>query len=264
MDCHKKVSYNGNEYAVCKIAYKDYTLPVTLDYNHYNTVSKLGKRWRCNPNGFVSCSHTINGVSKEVYLHELVMALHNKEEGVSLKQKPILHINRVGLDNRKENLLYDMADKEVNKNSKKKKRTIELPKESGVDVDDIPTYIWYMKPDATHGERFVVNIGDVSWKTTSSNGLSLKYKLEEVKLYVRTLLRERPDLVEEYSMNGDYTVQGKKLLKTYYSIAQEAGFDNIKKYIPENNTMALLQPDYGKLDKLERYMIKKRKNSLLD
>ena len=49
----------------------------------------------------------------------------------------------------------------------KKKRTIKLPKSSGITPDDIPTYIWYVKETANHGDRFVVEIGDIKWKTTS-------------------------------------------------------------------------------------------------
>ena len=72
-----------------------------------------------------------------------------------------------------------------------------------------------MKPDSSHGERFMVNIGDINWKTTSTNELSLKYKLEEAKMFLRHLLRSRPDLYEEYSMNGDFNKEGIDLLNSY-------------------------------------------------
>ena len=54
-----------------------------------------------------------------------------------------------------------------------------------------------MKPNGSHGDRFMVEIGDVKWKTTSSKKLSLKYKLEEAKLFLRQLKRESPELFEQ-------------------------------------------------------------------
>lgn len=252
MDNYKLINYEGKDYAVFKLTYKDYSLPAILDIEDFRTIQKMNKNWRCNATGFVGCSHTVNGVTKDVYLHELVMLSKNKEEGTRNQAKPIVHINRVGLDNRRENLMYDTTQKDTNKNFKKKKRTIELPSDSGIDPDTIPTYIWYMKPDASHGDRFAVNVGDVTWKTTSSYDLSLKYKLEEAKLFVRQLLRSRNDLFDEYSMNGDYTKEGKELLHTYYDIIHTAGYKNVKRFIPENNTLDLLKPDYDSLDDNEK------------
>lgn len=249
MDCYRKIAYNGKEYAVCKITYKDHTIPITLDWTDFDRIKQLNKRWRCTPNGFVTCSHTVDGDTKDVYLHELIMLLNNKDQEINEGNRSIIHINRIGLDNRRENLMYDILEKDYNKNLKKKKRTIELPHTSQIDPDEIPTYIWYMKPDISHGDRFVVNIGDVMWKTTSSNDMSLRYKLEEAKLFVRHLLRARPDLMEEYSMNGDYNKGGKELSNSYYDIVHQSGFNNIERFIPDNNTISLLQPNYDGMDK---------------
>ena len=259
MDCYKMISYDGQEYAVCKMRYKGYKAPVVLDWDDYKAIKKLNKNWRCGTNGFVSCSHTVEGSTpKEVYLHELVMLLNNQENGLENQKSPIIHINRIGLDNRRENLIYDTVDKELNKNLQKKRRTIYLPREAGINPDKIPTYIWYMKPDSSHGERFTVNIGDINWKTTSSNNLSLKYKLEEAKLYLRHLLRSRPDLMEEYSMNGDYNREGMSMAESYYDIVDKAGFNNIQKIIP-NNTVSLLQPDYDDMDNNELYSLSQKR-----
>ena len=262
MDNYKLINYEGNDYATFKINYKDHHLPVIMDVDDYKVIYKTDKNWRCNTNGFVSCSHTMNGNTKDVYLHELIMLLKNKDEGSRNLNKPIVHINRVGLDNRRENLMYDIIEKNLNKNYKKKKRTIELPFDSGIEPDDIPTYIWYMKPDSSHGARFAVNIGDVSWKTSSSFDLSLRYKLEEAKLFVRELLRSRSDLLDEYSMNGDYTKEGKELLHTYYDIIHYAGYKHIERFVPENNTIDLLKPNYEALDDDEKIKFYERRKSI--
>lgn len=262
MNNYKKVSYEGKDYGLFSINYRDNNIPIVLDWDDFINIKNMNKNWRCNPSGFISCSHTLNNQTKDVYLHELVMLLKNKDEGVNSQNRAIVHINRVGLDNRRDNLMYDVIRKDINKNLKKKKRTVRLPKRSGINPDNIPTYIWYMQPDSSHGERFMVNIGDVNWKTSSSYDLSLPYKLEEAKMYLKNLLKSRDDLLEEYSMNGDFTKEGKELLHTYYDIVHYGGFDHVKRFIPENNTFDLLKADYSYLSEDEKFMLDYKKRWL--
>ena len=141
MDPYKRIKYNKNDYAVFTIRYRDDELPVLLDFDDFKLVHKMKKTWKCNNNGFVYYQQG----GSYIYMHEIIMKLANKE---SSQNKPIIHINRIGLDNRRDNLVYDFANKDITKNNKKKKRTIDLPKKSGIKPDLIPTYIWYMKPDA--------------------------------------------------------------------------------------------------------------------
>lgn len=236
---YSKVRYKNRDYAVLHIKYKDGMIPSIIDWEDLKWIQNLNKQWKCNKSGIVYCLHTYNGLTKEVYLHEIIMA--SKEENKRKQKRPILHINMIGLDNRKLNLVYDTQDKPSNRNFKKKRRTISLPEESGIKPDEIPTYIWYMKPDDTHGERFMVEIGDINWKTTSSKNFSLKYKLEEAKSFLKELKKERPEIFENYSMNGDYTKDGKILLNSFYSIIHRAGYKHITRYLPTNNTDKLLK-----------------------
>jgi hypothetical protein len=92
------------------------------------------------------------------------------------------HINRIGLDNRKENLRI-ITQSEQNLNQSKKKRRIVLPEDSELVADDIPKHIWYIKPNGSHGERFAIEFKteNIIWKTTASKNVSLKDKLESVK-----------------------------------------------------------------------------------
>lgn len=255
-----KVTYEGNEYGIMEVKYKDNILPVVLDWDDYKYVKKLDFKWHCNNNGFIC--HTYN--SENYYLHDLIMQLKNKEAGTKNLKKPIIHINKLGLDNRRDNLMYDTANKDYNKNISKKKRTVVLPSDAGIDPDLIPTYIWYMKPDSSHGERFAVKIGDVSWKSSSSDALSLQYKLEESKLFMRTLFKHRNDLLQDYSMNNDYTLEGKELSHTYYDIIHTAGYKNIKRTVPENNTLELLKPNYTELNDEELDLLKHKKKEFYD
>jgi hypothetical protein len=185
-----------------------------------------------------------------LYLHEIIMALKLKDQNKDPKKLPIIHINRLNIDNRRENLMYDVPGKDIGKNLRKKIRLINLPKNSKIDPDDIPTYVWYMKPDSSHGERFLIEIGDVSWKTTSSVNYSLRYKLEEAKKFLRELQLIRPDLFDEYSMNGEFNYDGKKLLDSFYVIIQSGGY-NLSRLKNDKLTQKYLKEDLSDLTESE-------------
>lgn len=211
------IHYHGKDYTVYGIKYKNAILPVLIDGKHSGYIDRLGKKWRCTGPS-VQCSH--NG--RIIYMHELIrfMADDNVKKNI-----PLVHINRLGLDNREDNIIYDTHDKAVNKTLKKKERTVTLPKGSGIDRDDIPTYVWYMKPTDTHGDRFMVKIDDIMWKTTSSTSVTLREKLDDAKEFLRGLKQDRPELFQEYSMNGDFTQRAKDLLRSYVKICRLAGYD---------------------------------------
>jgi hypothetical protein len=231
---YKKVLYDNKFYAVIGFNYKSNIVPVVIDYDDLAPILALKKKnWKCHSSGFVSFTHTISSkdgaLTGDIYLHELIILQKNKNENIPKQSRAILHINRLGLDNRRQNLMYDNVNKETHKNIKKKRRTVELPADSGINPDEIPTYVWYLKPDATHGDRFVVDIGSISWKTTSSKQFTLKYKLEEAKTFLRSLKKHKPELFADYCMNGEYTKDGKDLLNSFYQIIDLAGYNNIKK-----------------------------------
>lgn len=233
----KIVTFNDIKYSVFNI--KKNT-PVIVNDEDYNYISKLNKKWNINDNGFVYCRHVLkNGEVIDVYLHEIIMA--RKNEGNILK-KPIIHINRLGIDNRWENLMYDTTNKDIHKNISKKQRIIKLPKSCGIKPNELPSFVWYLKPDSSHGDRFMVQVGDISWKTTSSTQYSLRYKLEEAKKYLRNLKETRPEIFDKFGMNGGYNKDGKNLLESFYKILDDAGYKKIKKITTDFND------DYLKLN----------------
>lgn len=235
MNEYVKIKHNNKQYCVINI--KKGKLPVVLDWKDWLEIKKLNKKWNINFYNFVYCRHTYNGKSKDILMNDVVKKLENKK----VSKHSIFHINKIKSDNRRENLQYDNHKKTVNKNLKKKKRTIKLPKETGIDVNKLPTYIWYLKPDKSHGERFIVKIGDINWKTTSKKNLDLKFKLEQAKSFLRELKETKPELFEEYSMNGEFNKHGKKLLKSYIDICNKAGF-KLNKVEMNNITDEYLKP----------------------
>jgi hypothetical protein len=251
----KKITYANNDFGIMTLKYKNKPVPVIVDWKDAEYLNNINKKWHINECGSIVCQHKKDNMIYDLYLHEIIMLLKNKEEGTPKLTNSILHINKVGLDNRRLNLIYDTKDKETNKNLKKKDRIIEFTKESGVKADEMPTFVWYLNPDKTHGERFVVNIGDTNWKTSSSTKLSLRYKLEEAKKYLRELKKFKPDLFDEYSMNGELTKYGKVLLNSFYDITKKANFRNINIIVNDNLTNKYLQQKYHKLCKEEKELI---------
>jgi hypothetical protein len=253
---HKKVKIDDKNYIVVSLTFKGSKVPVVFDDKYYEKVKSLNKSWKINDSGFVVSAHMINNQEIEISLHEVIMALYNKENGLSKKNNNIVHLNKLGIDNRKDNLIYDTLDKETGKNLKKKKRIIEFPEESGINADDIPSFMWYLKPNDTHDERFIIEIGDIKWKTTSSSKLSLKYKLEEGKKYLRELKEAKPEIFEENSMNGEFNLEGKKLLKSFFNISKEAGFKNLRKLTTDNLTDFYLKENLKGLSAFEKEILK--------
>lgn len=284
------VEYQKKRYTIVIIRHLDNELPILLDRIVYKILKQLKNVWYINDKNQIYTINTYEYKGKNydeyVYMHDLVKRLgdalvkdikqnsnnsnninnnnnsNNRKLGEYVKyamrseksKYPIIHINRVNFDNRYDNLEYDIPNKaSYVKNTKKKKRTIDL-EEYGISVDELPTYVWYVKPDNTHGERFSIEIpGEVSWRSTSSKSLSLKYKLEETKKYLRYLKRRRPDIFDYFCMNGDMSLRGKTLLREYNKMIGLAGYSV---QIPDkDNTDKFIQKDISGLRPEEIYVL---------
>jgi len=123
---------------------------------------------------YIGSNITIGGVRKILYLHNFIM--NNIVFPGRGAKSSIDHINRDGLDNRKENLRL-VTQSQQNLNQKKKKRTATLPE----GITEIPTHIWYIKANGAHGDRFGIDLKTekIKWKGTSSKKLTIQQKLDE-------------------------------------------------------------------------------------
>lgn len=229
------ITYKDKKYSVIPIIYNGIKVPVVLDYIDYEKILEYKKQWYITKHNMVACIHN----KKEIYMHDIVIRLSGKQGAT--------HINKIGFDNRRCNLGI------TNKNIRKKKRIIEIP---GIDSNILPTFVWYLKPDNTHGERFFVNINNFKYKTPSSVKLSLRYKLEVAKKYIRKIKEKNPALFQLYSMNGDFNKEGQDLVDEFYDIINLAGYKATKIDI-NNNTDRFLKEDLTGLTDEEIYLLEK-------
>lgn len=247
----KVVDINDENYVVIPFKFKGNKYPVILDYMIYKVIKKMDRSWYVNDKGFIYTISKDGETSTDVYLHDVVKQIQSKINKNEVEDKPIIHVNRITFDNRTENLEYDTHDKINSKNLKKKKRTAKLPKSSGIKSSELPTYLWYIRNSGSHGDRFFISVDDISWKSTSSQRVSLRYKLEESKKYLRNLQLSRPDIFTNYSMNGDFNEAGNTLLREYFIIAKGGGFNDLRMFSMDKNTEKMLEENHKGLTEFE-------------
>ena len=175
---YSHVKYHGSEYTIMKIQYNNEYIKAVIDTEDFIKIKDYN--WHYIANGYISHGLQIDNKKKELYLHNIVMGrLEHPGKG---SKESIDHINRNGLDNRKENLRL-ITQSAQNINQKQKERRIELPVDSEIFIDDIPKHIWYIKANGSHGDRFGIDLKteNIKWKTTSAKNILLKDKLNSAK-----------------------------------------------------------------------------------
>lgn len=248
LESHTNLEYHGKRYTLSIIKTGRNEMPLLLDRSIYKVLKRMDKKWYINDKNHIYCHHGHDRANAPIYIHETVMKIGQKKR----KHRPIIHINNIHFDNRLENLQYDDHNKDYGKNTRKKKRLINLSRH-GINSKDLPTYMWYLNPDSSHGSRFMIDIPDeISWKSTASKQVSLRYKLEQSKKYLRFLQKIRPDIFNYYSMNGDLNQKGMKLYNEYRKIISFAGYDMPKLNI---QTSDFLKEDAADLTDQERYLL---------
>jgi hypothetical protein len=206
------VDYNNNKYTIGKVKTNDIHVYFIIDSEDFPKIKNYS--WHYKANSYISHTIPVDDKRRELYLHNMIMdRLGFPGKG---SKESVDHINRNGLDNRKENLRI-ITQSEQNLNQTKRKRRIELPPESGLVVDDIPKHIWYIKANGSHGERFAIEFKteNIIWKTSSSKNISLKDKLEQAKEKLQEYYKIYPHLNPN---NEDKTNKINELIDSYNKI----------------------------------------------
>jgi hypothetical protein len=225
---HEIIEYNDKEYIVAYTPYKDEHILFVFDADDKEKVCFNPWSYRSD-GGYIGKSHYIdNDNKKTLFLHNLVM---NKLtfEGKG-QQHTVDHINRVGRDNRKENLRMATSQSAQNFNTKKRDRKIELPEGCDITTDMIPRNVWYMKPNGRHGDGFCIEIkgvqtlneGQFTWKSTRSTKVSLKVKLQETKLKLQEIINNNPELEELSELANEE--RRNKLIQSFNAILEKSNY----------------------------------------
>jgi hypothetical protein len=209
---YTNVHYNNKEYTVGKVPFKDTYLKFVINRADFDKID--GYSWHKSSNNYISQGVIVDGKKKEFYLHNLILNIFDFP-GKGSKES-IDHISRNGLDNRKENLRL-VTQSAQNINQKQKERSIELPADSGVTVDEIPKHVWYIKSNGSHGERFGIDLKteNVKWKSTSAKNVSLQDKLKAAKEQLQIYYQQFPYLNPN---NEDKNKEIEELAKSYEEI----------------------------------------------
>ena len=126
------VVYDDKKYTVMKIQHHDHHVYALIDSEDFGKVKE--HTWHYTANAYLSYTHRIDGNHKAVYLHNMIMEKLN-HPGQGAKES-IDHINRNGLDNRKENLrVISQSEQNINQ-GKKPRNIVKLPEECGITPDD--------------------------------------------------------------------------------------------------------------------------------
>lgn len=206
------VIYHNKEYTIMKILYQDSYIYSIIDKEDFIKIKDI--TWHYISNGYISHTALDNGKRKELYLHNMIMGrLGFPGKG---SKESIDHINRNGLDNRKENLRL-ITQSAQNINQKQKERRVELPDGLGITIDDLPKHVWYIKVNGSHGERFGIDLKteNIKWKSTSAKNVSLQDKLKAAKEQLQIYYQQFPYLNPN---NEDKHKEMEELAKSYEEI----------------------------------------------
>jgi hypothetical protein len=232
---HENVEFNKKKYIVCYCSYNNDDILFVIDDND-NKDNILPKKWHyVNDNYIGNTYYDSNKIKKELYLHNFVM---NKIGFYGKSQETTVdHINRIGRDNRLENL-RELSQSHQNINQSKRERTTELPPGCGIDPQDLPKNIYYKKPEGLHGDRFYLEIKFTDppfrYFSSSSKKIDLKTKLQQTLLKLEEYKKEHPEYVELLD-DINNVKQRNDLRKSFNEIIKLSGYpqDIIEKNLVE-------------------------------
>ena len=205
------VKYNDKEYVVGTIQHNGDDVKFIFDKEDFPKIEK--RPWHLSSGKYIGSTFYLDGgVKLELYLHNLIMdKITFDGKGA---RETVDHINRNGLDNRKENLRI-ITQSQQNINQSKKIRTVILPEECNIKPNEIPKHIWYVRANGLHGDRFAIEFKTegICWKTTSSKKVDILQKLQDAKEKLKEFYIKFPHLNPEYEID-----RSKELNESFHKI----------------------------------------------
>ena len=227
---HFDVTYKKRDYVVCFINHGDKLIPFVIDADDKERVLAIDSWYYQNKrSGYIAYHGKVNGKNKNIYLHNFIMNFVPKGDGISVD-----HINRVGMDNRKKNLRMATVE-EQNKNMKRtcRKKSLEEMKKHGIDISRVPRFVTFVKEGKQNGkgDYFMIRFGDKDlYESSTQTNFSLRFKFEQIKKIMRSLMETNPELFEGVRLNWTLSEEGLKLRKRYNKILKLTEVEDIRDY----------------------------------
>jgi len=217
---YRFIVHNNKEYVVGTIQYKDSDVEFVFDKEDYTIISE--RAWHFASNNYISSAYSCgDGKRRELYLHNLIMGV-DLFPGKGSKES-VDHINRNGLDNRKENL-HILSQSQQNINQGKKTRSVVLPEGCPIKSEEIPRHIWYVRANGLHGDRFAIEFKTegICWKTTSSKKVDLTQKLQDAKEKLKEFYLQFPHLNPQFeeSISSELSKSFNEILQSFEAAAR--------------------------------------------
>lgn len=186
-----EVSYTQKDYVVGFLISNDEEVVFVFDKEDYESIRI--RNWHRSANMYMSSSVVVDGTKKELYMNNLVMG--RMDYNGKGQTETVDHINRIGFDNRKENLRI-ATQSEQNINQRQRQRSVVLPEGCGIAAEEIPRHIWYMRENGSHGDRFAIQFKSENfvWKSSSSKRVGTREKLHEAIEKLKELYLQFPHL----------------------------------------------------------------------
>jgi hypothetical protein len=283
---HQIIDYKGVKYIVCYCPFKEDHILFVTNYESDKFYKDLvNKAWHYRSDGGYIASGMIaeDENKKELYLHNYAMdKLTFNGKG---QHHTIDHINRIGRDNRKENL-RELTQSHQNINQKKRDRIVNLPEDCDIDPNDIPKNIYYKAASGAHGEQFYIEIktpeiveilckndeddliqSRFRWFGTKIKTLDLRVKLQHAinkleelkKTYPQIVhllgdidnIKERNELIQSFNDILDLTTYPKSVIES-----------NKGTLIKEHNPIPVTQIQEQLIQEIEEKTIRGLKSNL--
>ena len=234
---HKIVDYKDKKYIVGYTIYIEEPKLFVLNYeNDEQYQDFIHKSWHYRSDGGYIASQTVDTNDdhrKELYLHNYAMnKLTFNGKG---QHHTIDHINRLGRDNRTDNLRV-LSQSHQNTNQNKRERKIVLPENCNIEPNDIPKNINFRAGKDAHGDIFYIELkhpdvikvlcpdkNKYSWSSTKSKKIDLRVKLQQCINHLEEIRKNNPSISHLFDVI-DNIKERNDLIKSFNEIISLSGY----------------------------------------